>query len=193
MYSETKGKVVIVSAPSGAGKSTIVNHLLEAGLNLSFSVSATNRPRRIQEIEGRAYYFMTGEEFREKIAADAFIEWQEVYPGKFYGTLKQEIQRIWYQGHHVLFDVDVKGGINLKHIFREQALALFIMPPSVGELEKRLRARSTDSEESITERVKKASEEMGFAAEFDRIIVNDHLETALRESETAVKEFLGSK
>lgn len=190
MYSEKEGKVVIVSAPSGAGKSTIVSHLLRSGLNLSFSVSATSRPMRAQEIDGEAYYFMTEEEFREKIAGGAFIEWEEVYPGKYYGTLKQEILRIWNQGHHVLFDVDVKGGINLKHIFGEQALALFIMPPSVGELERRLRTRSTDPEESIIERVEKASEEMGFAADFDRIIVNDQLEKALIEAESAVREFL---
>jgi guanylate kinase len=190
MYSEQAGKVVIVSAPSGAGKSTIVHHLLEAGMNLSFSVSACSRPRREQETDGKDYYFLSEDAFREKIREDAFIEWEEVYPGKYYGTLKQEIHRIWDQGRHVLFDVDVKGGMNLKRIFGNQALALFIMPPSIGELEKRLRNRSTDTEESIRERVRKAYGEMSFAGHFDRIIVNDQLETALKESENAVREFL---
>lgn len=193
MYSEEKGRVVIVSAPSGAGKTTVVKHLLGAGLNLSFSVSACSRPPRSHEVDGKDYYFLSVEEFREKITANAFIEWEEVYPGKYYGTLKQEVGRLWKEGHHILFDVDVKGGMNLKRYFGDRALAIFVMPPSIQELEKRLRARGTDPENSIRERIQKASVEMSSAGLFDCTLVNDRLEVALKEAVQMVRRFLRVK
>ncbi len=193
MYSEEKGRVIIVSAPSGAGKTTVVKHLLEAGLKLVFSVSACSRPPRSHEIDGKDYYFLSVEEFRKKISEEAFIEWEQVYPGKYYGTLKQEVRRIWQEGHHILFDVDVKGGTNLKQYFGDRALAIFVMPPSLEELEGRLRARKADPESSIRERIQKASLEITYASRFDYTLVNDRLETALKEAEQVVSRFLGEK
>jgi guanylate kinase len=185
-----EGKLIIVSAPSGAGKTTIVKHLLDSGLGLEFSVSACSRPPRMNEADGKDYYFLGLEGFRRKITENAFIEWEEVYPGQYYGTFRSELQRIWDKGNHVLFDVDVKGGLNLKRIFGEQALSLFIMPPSMVELEKRLRNRSTDPEESIVKRISKATQEMMFAGLFDRVIVNDKLEEALQTAMKAVEGFV---
>ena len=184
------GKVIIFSAPSGAGKSTIVNHLLGKGLGLEFSVSATCRAPRGQEQHGKEYYFFTREEFEKRIAAGEFLEYEEVYPGCFYGTLKSEVERIWSEGHTVLFDVDVVGGLNIKRKFGETALSVFIQPPSVAALRERLIGRATDSPEKIEERVAKAEYELTFADDFDTIVVNDKLEDALREAELKVRQFL---
>ena len=184
------GKVIIFSAPSGAGKSTIVNHLLGKGLGLEFSVSATCRAPRGQEQHGKEYYFFTREDFEKRIAAGEFLEYEEVYPGCFYGTLKSEVERIWSKGHTVLFDVDVVGGLNIKKKFGETALSVFIQPPSVAALRERLIGRATDSPEKIEERVAKAEYELTFADDFDTIIVNDKLEDALREAELKVRQFL---
>jgi len=186
------GKLIIISAPSGAGKTTIVKHILGLDLNLKFSVSACSRKPRLNETDGKDYYFISPDLFREKIENQEFVEWEEVYEGCFYGTLKSEVERIWQTGNHVIFDVDVKGGLNIKRQFPENSLALFIRPPSVAELEKRLRNRSTDSEEVIQTRVKKAEYELSFAPDFDRIIVNDVLEAALHETEKVIIHFLNS-
>jgi len=184
------GKMIIFSAPSGAGKTTIVKSLLAQGLPLEFSVSATSRPPRIGETDGKDYYFLTADQFREKIKKEEFIEWEEVYTDKFYGTFKSEISRIWDRGNHVIFDVDVLGGMNLKKIFGDMALALFIMPPSVEELERRLRGRNTDPEEIIKQRIEKAVYELGFSSNFDKIIVNDSLEKAKQEAFNLVHNFI---
>ncbi|MDD5950518.1 MAG: guanylate kinase [Bacteroidales bacterium] len=183
-------KVLIFSAPSGSGKSTIVNHLLSLHPEVEFSVSATSRPVRGDEKNGVAYWFLSEEEFRKKIAEDAFVEYEEVYPGRFYGTLKSEVERIWSKGHVIIFDVDVKGGVNLKKYFGDKALSVFIQAPSVEVLRDRLIKRGTDSMEDIQKRVDKASEEMGYADKFDHILVNDVLETAFAEAERIVDEFL---
>jgi guanylate kinase len=183
-------KLLIVSAPSGAGKSTLVNHLLSLGLPLSFSVSATSRKPRGNEKDGREYYFITADEFRKRIAAGEFVEWEEVYTDHYYGTLKSEIRRIHDAGRAVLFDVDVRGGITLKKIFGADALCLFIMPPSVDELSRRLHGRGTDAPEKIRMRVEKAESELKLASSFDRIIINDDLEEACRETVKAVTDFL---
>jgi guanylate kinase len=184
------GKAIIFSAPSGAGKTTIVRHLLGLGLGLEFSVSATSRERRITETDGKDYYFLTPEEFEKKISGDEFIEWEEVYQGTRYGTLKSEIHRVWDHGCHVIFDVDVVGGLNLKKHFGDQALAVFVLPPSVKVLRERLLRRGTESDESLAKRVDKAEKELMRAREFDVILVNDELEKALAEAERLVAEFL---
>ncbi|HUW92568.1 MAG TPA: guanylate kinase [Bacteroidales bacterium] len=183
-------KLLIISAPSGAGKSTMVNHLLSKGLPLSFSVSATSRKPRGSEKDGREYYFISADEFRKKIKAGDFVEWEEVYSDHFYGTLKSEINRIHKAGRAVLFDVDVRGGINLKKIFGNDALSIFIMPPSVEELGKRLQGRGTDTPEKIRMRVEKASTEIKLADRFDRVIINDDLEKACSKIEKVVTDFL---
>lgn len=185
--------IIIFSAPSGSGKSTIVNYLLERHPELEFSVSATSRAPRGTEQHGEAYYFLTTEEFKQKIAENAFVEYEEVYSGCYYGTLKSEIERISTKGHHVVFDVDVVGGCNLKRIFGEEALSIFIAPPSVEVLRQRLKGRGTDSDEMIEKRVDKAEYEMTFAPKFDKIIVNDRLEDALQEAETAILQFIHPK
>lgn len=183
-------KLLIVSAPSGAGKSTIINHLLSLGLPLSFSVSATSRKPRGAEKDGNEYYFISAGEFRRRIAAGEFVEWEEVYTDHYYGTLNSEIKRVHDAGRAVLFDVDVRGGISLKKIFGTDALSLFIMPPSVDELARRLHGRGTDSPEKIRMRVEKAESELNLASSFDRIIINDDLEEAFRETVKAVTDFL---
>jgi guanylate kinase len=188
---KNKNRVLIISAPSGAGKSTLVNHLLAAGLPLAFSVSATSRKPRGNETDGREYYFISAPEFRKRISRDEFVEWEEVYRNRYYGTLKSELERIAAEGKTPLFDVDVKGGINLKKIFAERALAIFIMPPSVEELRARLTKRGTDPEEDIEVRVKKAASEIMLACSFDRVIINDDLEKSCNEITAVVKEFLG--
>lgn len=187
-----EGKLVIISAPSGAGKTTIVNHLLRKGLGLEFSVSATSRAPRGKEMDGKEYYFISIEDFKKKIKNDEFIEWQEVYKDQFYGTLKSEIVRIWADKKNVVFDVDAKGGINLKNIFGKKAISIFIMPPSVKELEKRLLSRATDDRSRIKIRIDKAIEEMKLADQFDHIIINDNLEQAQNEVYEMVKSFLNS-
>jgi guanylate kinase len=184
------GKLVIISAPSGAGKTTIVRYLLDSGINLSFSVSATTRSRRAYETEGEDYYFMTVEQFKRKIENNEFIEWEEVYTGLFYGTLKSELDRIWAKGKHVIFDVDVKGGLNLKNKFGTDSIAIFIMPPSVAELENRLIKRATDTPEKIRIRVEKSKDELKFADQFDYIVVNHQLDKAKEETLKTVSSFL---
>ena len=183
-------KVLIFSAPSGSGKSTIVHHLMEHRSDLEFSVSATSREPRGEEKNGVDYYFISEEVFREKIACGDFVEHEEVYPGRFYGTLKEEVERIWAKGSAIIFDVDVKGGINLKNYFKDRALSIFIQAPSIEELEKRLVARATDSPEAIKERLAKAEEEMGYAGKFDRILINDDLQAAFDEADKIVDDFL---
>ncbi len=185
-----KGKLVIISAPSGAGKTTIVKHLLNSGLNLSFSVSATTREIRGNEKEGTDYYFLTVHDFKKKIKNDEFIEWEEVYKDQFYGTMKSELERIWASGKSVLFDVDVNGGISLKNKFGTASIAIFILPPSVEELEKRLLKRATDIPEKIRIRVEKAKEELKLADQFDKVIVNNHLDKAKEEALKIVSSFL---
>lgn len=183
--------MIVVSAPSGSGKTTIVRRMLAAGLHLEFSVSACSRQPRSGELHGKDYYFLTTDEFKEKISKEEFIEWEEVYSGCYYGTLKSELERIWNKGNHVIFDVDVVGGLNIKKQFPETCLSLFIKPPSIEELEKRLRGRSSDSEDAIRGRVEKASKELEFAPFFDQIIVNDVLETAIDETYDCIKNFIG--
>ena len=184
------GKSVIISAPSGAGKTTIVRHLLEKRQDLEFSVSATTRLPRGCEAEGKDYYFLTIEEFRRRIENDEFVEWEEVYKDRYYGTLKSEMERIWTKGKNVLFDVDVKGGLNLKKILGIQSIALFIMPPSKEELEKRLTKRATDNISDIKTRLAKAEAEMEYANQFDRIMINKHLDQAVEEISSIISSFL---
>ena len=186
----TKGKAIIFSAPSGAGKTTLVKHLLVQGLNLSFSISACSREKRHNEIEAKDYYFLSKDTFRKKIANNDFLEWEEVYDGNYYGTLKSEIERIWENGKHVIFDVDVIGGQNLKKYFGDDALAIYVEAPSVEELERRLRMRKTETEETITKRLGKAKEEMKFKKDFDLVIVNDDLEKAKTIAYEKVNEYL---
>jgi guanylate kinase len=185
-----QGKLIIVSAPSGAGKTTIVKKLMEGIPRLEFSVSACSRARRHNEVHGRDYYFLSAAEFRDKISRGEFLEWEEVYPGSYYGTLRSEVERIWGKGNHVVFDVDVMGGLHIKQLYPGKSLALFILPPSVGELESRLRKRSTDSAGDIQIRVEKAREELALAGKFDKVILNDKLEDAIEEAMEAVRSFL---
>ncbi len=184
------GKVLIFSAPSGSGKSTIVNHILGLHPEIEFSVSATSRPPRGQEQDGVEYYFLSVEEFRRRIEADQFVEYEQVYEGRYYGTLKSEVERIWAKGHVIIFDVDVKGGVNLKKYFGDKALSVFIQAPSVEELRRRLIFRNTDTPEAIAERVAKAAEEMTYAPKFDVVLINDNLDKAYAEAEKMVDDFL---
>ena len=190
MAPHRQGKVIIFSAPSGSGKSTIVNHLIKKYPQLEFSISATCRAPRGEEKHGKEYYFLSQEDFTKRVRNDEFIEWEEVYAGTSYGTLKSEIERIWNKGHIIVFAVDVKGGVNLKQIFGEHALSIFVMPPSIDELRHRLVKRGTDSAETIEKRVAKAAEELEYAPKFDRIIVNDELTVALAEAEDVVGKFI---
>jgi guanylate kinase len=184
------GKLVIFSAPSGSGKTTIVKQLLKRFPQFEFSISATSRQPRGQEQNGVDYHFMSNEEFKERVARGEFVEWEEVYAGTCYGTLKSEMERIWAKGNVIIFDVDVMGGINLKKLFGEDACSMFIMPPSVEELERRLRGRGTDTEEVIQKRIAKAEFELSKAPEFDHIVVNDVLEDAVEEATTIISNFL---
>ena len=188
-----KGKLIIFSAPSGAGKTTIVRHLLEQKLDLEFSISATSRGMRHTETHGKDYYFLSSEEFKKKIEANEFLEWEEVYTGTYYGTLKSEVERIRNNGKHVIFDVDVVGGLNIKKYYGDEALAVFVQPPSVGELRNRLVGRSTDTPEVIEKRVQKAEYELSFAPRFDVILINENLEQAFAEAEKIVSEFVTAK
>ena len=189
---EIKGKCVIFSAPSGAGKTTIVQALLAKDLGLDFSISACSRDPRPNEINGKDYYFLGVEGFKQQIEKGAFIEWEEVYTHNFYGTLKDEIRRIWDKGNAVIFDVDVIGGLNLKKIFGDNALAIFVQPPSFEELEHRLRMRSTESEDKINQRMSKARNELEYASQFDRILVNKDLTKAIDTAKIWVEQFLQS-
>ena len=184
------GKAIIFSAPSGAGKTTIVKSLLANKLPLSFSISACSRQKRENEINGKDYHFLSIEDFKQKINEQAFIEWEEVYENNYYGTLKSEIERIWNDKKHVVFDVDVVGGLNLKKHFGNNALAIFIQPPSMDVLIERLRNRATESEASLNKRINKAKHEMNYSPSFDSIIINDQLEETIEVAEKKVKDFL---
>ncbi len=186
-----EGKLIVFSAPSGSGKTTLVRHLLaQDELNLAFSVSATSRAPRGDEQEGVHYYYKTAEEFKQHIKNEDFIEWEEVYRDHFYGTLKSEVERLWAQGKHVIFDIDVAGGLRIKKKFPERTLAVFVKPPSVDELKRRLKERSTEPEEKINMRIAKASVELATAPQFDLILRNDDLETAKKEAVALVRQFL---
>lgn len=185
-----KGKLIIFSAPSGAGKTTIVKHLLEKGFKLEFSISATSRKARHTETHGKDYYFLSGEEFMAKVENDEFLEWEEVYKGTSYGTLKSEVERIREKGNNVIFDVDVVGGLNIKKYYGDEALAVFVQPPSVEELRNRLIGRSTDSEDVIATRVAKAEHELSFAPQFDVVITNDDLQKAFADAEKIITDFI---
>lgn len=186
-------KAVIFSAPSGSGKSTIVSHILKLHPELKFSVSAASRAPRGDEKNGVAYWFISADEFRKRIADNEFVEYEEVYPGSFYGTLKSEVERIWDNGDAIIFDVDVKGGVNLKKYFGNRALSVFIQAPSVEVLRQRLVSRATDSPEAIERRVAKAAEEMTYADKFDHIIVNDDLQKAYADAERLVSDFFSQE
>lgn len=185
-----QGRLVILSAPSGAGKTSIVRHLLASGLPLAFSVSATTRPPREGEVHGRDYWFLTVDDFKGSIRAGDFVEWEEVYPGRFYGTLRSELERIWGEGRHALFDIDVIGGLDLKELYQDRALAIFVKPPSVEALEQRLRERGTENGDTLRMRIDKAVHELAYEDRFDTVIVNDDLSTACAEAEALVRRFL---
>ena len=188
---DKKGKLFVFSAPSGSGKTTIVRHLLgQKKLQLDFSISATSRNPRGAEVHGKEYYFLDIQTFKDKIQNDEFLEWEEVYTKNFYGTLKTELERIWSLGKHVVFDIDVVGGLNIKAQFPENTLAIFVKPPTLEEMERRLRGRQTDSEEKIMERVAKAEKELSYAKEFDQVLINDDLEIAKAEAFDLVSNFI---
>ncbi len=187
------GKLIVFSAPSGSGKTTIVRHLLGLDtLNLEFSISATSREKRGEEIHAKDYYFLSAQEFKNKIKADKFLEWEEVYRDNFYGTLKTEVERIWALGKHVIFDIDVSGGLRIKRKFPKETLAIFVKPPSIDELKIRLKKRQTESSDKINMRIAKASAELATAPLFDVIIENDNLDKALAEAESLVSNFIKS-
>ena len=188
-----KGKLIVFSAPSGSGKTTIVRHLLgNEDLNLEFSISAASREPRGEEVNGKDYYFISTEEFKKHIKSEDFLEWEEVYRDNFYGTLKSEIERIWGLGKNVIFDIDVAGGLRIKHKFPEETLAVFVKPPSIDELKIRLKKRSTESDEKINMRIAKASVELATAPQFDKIIKNYDLDTAKEEAYQLVKTFVNT-
>lgn len=184
------GKLIIFSAPSGAGKTTLVHHLLSKKFGLEFSVSAATRSQRQGEVDGKDYYFLTVEDFKSKIANKEFVEWEEVYTDNFYGTLRKEVERIWEKGNHVIFDVDVEGGLNLKHAFGDKALAIFVMPPSLESLRERLESRDTETEESVARRMGKAPAEIEKSVSFDKIILNDNIDEAKKKAEELARDFL---
>ncbi len=187
------GKLIVFSAPSGSGKTTIVRHLLsQPELKLDFSISATSRDPRPEEVDGKDYYFLSLEDFKRKIKNEEFLEWEEVYRDNFYGTLKSEVERIWESGKNVIFDIDVVGGLDIKHIYPEETLAVFVKPPSIEELKIRLKKRKTESEDKINMRVAKASIELATAPQFDFIIENIHLPTALNEAYDLVSKYVGA-
>lgn len=189
----SQNKMIIFSAPSGAGKTTLVRHLLEQEeLELAFSISATSRAARGAEVDGKDYYFLSNDDFNTKIEKGAFLEWEEVYAGTKYGTLRSEIERLWDLGKNVIFDIDVVGGLNLKSLYGDRALAVFVMPPDEVELEKRLRGRGTDSEDKIRQRMAKARKEIGRSDRFDHIILNRDLDKAKTEAKSLVKLFVGA-
>lgn len=185
-----KGKIIIFSAPSGSGKSTIINYLMQQGLNLAFSISATSRPPRGTEQHGVEYFFLTPEDFRQRIANGEFLEYEEVYKDRFYGTLKEQVEKQLENGQNVVLDVDVKGGCNIKNYYGNRALSIFIQPPSIEALRQRLNGRGTDSPEVIEDRIARAEYELGFADKFDTIVVNDNLEQAQQEALQILKKFL---
>ena len=188
---EKKGKLIVFSAPSGSGKTTIVRHLLkQKELNLEFSISATSREKRGNETHGKDYYYLSLKEFKNKIKNDEFLEWEEVYRDNFYGTLKSEIERIWAQGKHVIFDIDVSGGLRIKRKFPEQTIAIFVKPPDLNELVRRLKERGEESEDKISMRVAKAPAELATAPLFDKIVVNANLEDALNQAYKLVSKFI---
>ena len=184
------GKLIIFSAPSGSGKSTIINYLLKQGLNLQFSISATSRPPRGTEQDGVEYFFLSPEEFKKRIANDEFVEYEEVYHDRFYGTLKSQVEKQLAEGQNIIFDVDVVGGCNIKRFYGDRALSVFIQPPSIEELRKRLEGRGTDSPETINSRIAKAEFELSYAPKFDLIVVNDELEKAEAQALEAIRKFL---
>ena len=186
----SEGKLIIFSAPSGAGKTTLVQHLLSKKFGLEFSVSAATRKQRDGEVNEKDYYFLSVEEFKRRISAKDFVEWEEVYQDHFYGTLRTEVERIWAKGNHVIFDVDVEGGLNLKHAFADKALAVFVMPPSVDRLKERLESRETETQESVARRIAKAPKEIEQSVNFDKIILNDDLSEAKKRAELLVRKFL---
>ena len=187
-----QGKLIVFSAPSGSGKTTIVRHLLkQKELNLEFSISATSRERRGNEEDGKDYYFLSFEDFKKKIKNDEFLEWEEVYRDNFYGTLKSEVERIWAMGKHVIFDIDVSGGLRIKRKYPDQTLAVFVKPPSIDELKIRLKKRETETADKINMRIAKASAELATAPLFDAVLINEDLEKALSESYILVSNFLG--
>ncbi len=186
------GKLIIFSAPSGSGKSTIINYLLKQGLNIRFSISATSRPPRGTEQNGVEYFFLSPEEFKEGIANNEFVEYEEVYPGRFYGTLKSQVEKQLAEGQNIIFDVDVVGGCNIKRFYGDRALSVFIQPPSIEELRKRLEGRGTDSPETINSRIAKAEFELSYAPKFDIVVVNDQLEKAEAQTLEAIRNFLNS-
>jgi guanylate kinase len=189
-----EGKLIVFSAPSGSGKTTIVHHLLnQKELNLDFSISATSRTKRGSEVDGKDYHFISLEQFKKHIEADEFVEWEEVYRDNFYGTLKSEVERIWASGKHAIFDIDVIGGLRVKKKFPEKTLAVFVKAPSLEVMEQRLRARKTDSEEKIRERIAKAEKEIEYASRFDVVLVNDDLEQTKKEAEALVGKFISGK
>lgn len=191
--SPKKGKIIVFSAPSGSGKTTIVYHLLREIPELAFSISCTTRAKRAHEVDGKNYYFVSLEAFRKKIRESAFLEWEQVYPAQYYGTLTSELKRIWDRGKTPIFDIDVVGGRNLKRQFSDAALAVFVKPPSLSALQTRLRARNTESEEKIGVRMAKAAQEMGYQTDFDRILINDDLARAKQRAKTWVEDFLTGK
>jgi guanylate kinase len=189
---QEKGKLIIISAPSGCGKSTIIGDIMDRGeLDLEFSVSATNRKPREGEIDGVNYHFLSDQEFKDLIAENAFVEYEQVYPGRFYGTLRSEIQNRVAQGHNVILDIDVKGGVNVKKQFGDNAMSIFIAPPSIDELRTRLKGRGSDSDEEIEQRVGRAEYELGFQTDYDHVVVNDNLSEAIAKVEWLMSSFIG--
>ncbi len=185
-----QGKLIIISGPSGSGKTTIVKKLLEKIPALEFSISACNRKKRDNETNGIDYYFLSTEEFKRKIKNDEFVEWEEVYDNQYYGTLRSEIERIWKNNNHAIFDIDVKGGMNLKKTYKEKALAIFIRPPSIEVLEARLKKRATETKKSLEKRISRATDELSYAEKFDKIIINDKMEIAFDKVCRLIKFFI---